>query len=107
MSCLLSPLQYIYLTRMALNVFNCVPTSPPDGNTYMAGLLQYPCGGDTQKALIFPAICAFVGYSIAVPGVALWFLRAKVRCCQELTWMNSFLVYFFCALRCLACSATL
>ena len=68
---------YIYLTRTALDVFNCVPTSPPDGNTYMAGLLQYPCGGSVQIMLLTPALVAFILYSVAVPGAALWFLRSK------------------------------
>jgi amino acid permease len=31
---------YIYITRMSLDVFNCLPTTPPDGNTYMSGLIQ-------------------------------------------------------------------
>lgn len=62
----------------ALNVFNCMPTSPPDGSSYMAGMLQYPCGGSVQKAMLFPAICAFGFYSVGVPAAALWFLRAKV-----------------------------
>lgn len=68
---------YFYLTRMALDIFNCLPTTPPDGTTYMAGLLQYPCGGAVQKAMLFPAIVAFAGYSIAAPAFALWFLRSK------------------------------
>jgi len=55
---------YIYLTRTALDVFNCVPTSPPDGNTYMAGLLQYPCGGSVQIMLLTPALVAFILYSV-------------------------------------------
>lgn len=68
---------YFYLTRMSLDIFNCLPTTPPDGSSYMAGLLQYPCGGYVQKAMLFPAIVSFIGYSIAVPAVALWFLRSK------------------------------
>ena len=68
---------YIYLTRMALDVFNCVPTNPPDGNTYMGGQLQYPCGGTTQILLLPFALLAFCGYSIALPAAALWFLRRK------------------------------
>ena len=62
----------------ALNVFNCMPTSPPDGSSYMAGMLQYPCGGKVHSAMLFPAIVAFAFYSVAVPGIALWFLRSKV-----------------------------
>lgn len=94
---------YIYITRTSLDVFNCawaqrhsvsstpafnpppltltpcpgVPTNPPDGTTYMAGLLQYPCGGPVQVMLLFPAIVGFVVYSVALPAAALWFLRAK------------------------------
>ena len=43
----------------------------------MAGLLQYPCGGPTQVFLLFPAVCSFIGYSVVVPALALWFLRSK------------------------------
>lgn len=68
---------YIYLTRMALDIFNCVPTSPPDGNTYMAGYLQYPCGGPVQIAMLTPALIAFGFYSLALPAIGLWFLRRK------------------------------
>ena len=68
---------YIYLTRMSLDVFNCLPTMPPDGKTYMGGLLQYPCGGTTQLTLLPFALIAFGLYSVAVPAAALWFLRKK------------------------------
>ena len=68
---------FIYLTRTSLDVFNCVPTSPPDGSTYMAGLIQYPCGGATQITLLPFALIAFGLYSFSVPALALWFLRAK------------------------------
>lgn len=68
---------YFYLTRMALDVFNCLPTTPPDGKTYMGGLLQYPCGGSTQLMLLPLALIAFGLYSVAVPAAALSFLRAK------------------------------
>lgn len=44
----------------------------------MNGQIQYPCGGPVQSAMLFPAIVAFGFYSIAVPGIALWFLRSKV-----------------------------
>ena len=49
----------------------------------MAGLLQYPCGGPTQVMLLPLAVLTFVGYSLTVPAVALWFLRSKrhiVKC---------------------------
>ena len=54
-----------------------------DGNTYMAGLLQYPCGGTVQLTLLPLAAVTFVAYSIAVPAIAFWFLRSKraiVKC---------------------------
>ena len=54
-----------------------VPTNPSDGNLYMGGQLQYPCGGSTQRFMLFPAVCAFVGYSIVLPAAGLWFLRSK------------------------------
>lgn len=68
---------YFYLTRMALDVLNCLPTEPPDGRSYMAGLLQYPCGGPTHLMLLPLGLIAFGVYSVAVPAVALSFLRAK------------------------------
>ena len=68
---------YLNLTRMSLDVFNCLPTTPPDGKSYMAGLLQYPCGGATQLTMLPFALIAFGLYSVAIPALALWFLRAK------------------------------
>jgi hypothetical protein len=63
--------------RMSLDVFNCLPTTPPDGNTYMAGMLQYPCGGSTQLMLLPLALVSFAAYSVALPAAGLWFVRAK------------------------------
>ena len=68
---------YFYLSRLSLDVFSCQPTTPPDGFTYMAGLLQYPCGGAVQNMLLFPAIVTFSLYSVGLPAAALLFLRAK------------------------------
>lgn len=68
---------YFYLTRMSLSVFSCLPTTPSDGFTYMAGLLQYPCGGPVHTTMLPLAAISFSLYSVAIPAAALWFLRVK------------------------------
>jgi hypothetical protein len=65
------------MQRMSLDVFNCMPTTPPDGHTYMSGMLQYPCGGPTQLMLLPLALVGFCVYSLALPAVGLWFVRSK------------------------------
>jgi hypothetical protein len=72
-----SALLFCNMQRMSLDVFNCLPTTPPDGNTYMSGMLQYPCGGSTQLMLLPLALVTFLVYSITVPAIGLWFIRAK------------------------------
>ncbi|RYY38983.1 hypothetical protein EON62_00085, partial [archaeon] len=72
---------YLYLTRTTLDVFNCTPTDPPDpaGNTYMAGLLDAPCGvpGGLQMTLLGPAIVALGLYVLCLPTAAFLFLRSR------------------------------
>jgi hypothetical protein len=46
---LLMYVMYIYLTRNVLDIFNCSPTDPPDGRTYLTAVFE-ECGipGGTQ-----------------------------------------------------------
>jgi hypothetical protein len=70
---------YIYLTRTLLDVFNCTPTSPPDGKLYLQVIFE-ECGipGGTQLALLPWAICGFLLYTAGYPiGIGLWFYRNR------------------------------
>jgi hypothetical protein len=60
---------YIYLTRTILDVFTCMPTSPPDGHLYMAATLE-PCGvpGGTQARLLPVAALALALYTVGYPA---------------------------------------
>ena len=31
---------YLYMTKSVLDIFNCIPTSPPDGNLYMSATFE-------------------------------------------------------------------
>ena len=60
---------YIFLTRMTLDVFNCMPTDPPDGNRYMAGMTEIECfEADVHVNLLFPlGLVTLVVYVLAFP----------------------------------------
>ncbi len=70
---------YIYLTKTALDVFNCNSTTPPDGRTYLE-VVFVPCGepGGLQLHLLPLAIIAFMVYSVGFPTMLLYTL-AKNR----------------------------
>jgi hypothetical protein len=72
---------YLYLTRMTLDVFNCSPTDPPDGNTYMSGMLDVICwqSGSIQVWLLPFAIFTLAFYTLGLPAAAFWFLYNKRR----------------------------
>lgn len=62
---------YVYLTRLTLDVFNCAPTDPPDGNQYMSGMTDVVCyESSLHKTLIPFAVAAFIGYVVALPTMA-------------------------------------
>ena len=68
---LLMYLMYLYLTREMFNVFICAPTTPPDGNLYLAGDMErctVPVSG-TQAALIPLALFSLLGYTVAYPCI--------------------------------------
>lgn len=70
---------YLYLTKTTFDVFNCTPTKPPDGNTYMSGNLSVPCGvpGGLQMSLVGPAVIALLVYVLGIPAFVFLFLRGK------------------------------
>ena len=77
---------YLYVTRSALDVFNCTPLDPPDPihpeYTYMTaigGELCYQEGG-LQMSLIPYAICGIIFYTIGYPCLLGWlFWKNKNR----------------------------
>jgi len=75
-------LLYIYLTRNILDVFNCKPTDPPDGKTYLTVVFE-ECGkpGGVQVTLLPAAVVACIVYIIGYPlgvGYLLWKNRETV-----------------------------
>ncbi len=66
-----------YLTRTTFDVFNCLPTNPPDGAKY--GYLQVvfePCyvQGGLQMRLLPWAIVTMIVYTFGYPGVVLYIM---------------------------------
>jgi hypothetical protein len=70
---------YLYLTRTTLDVFNCIPTVPSDGNTYMEGQIGIVCWqpGSDQMMLLPFGIVALLLYTVSLPLAALLFMRHK------------------------------
>ena len=73
---------YLYLTRTILDVFNCAPTDPPDGKTYLEVVFE-ECGvpGGLQMRLLPFAIIGLVAYTIGYPalvGLLLYKNRYKI-----------------------------
>jgi hypothetical protein len=68
-------LLYIYLTRNILDVFNCRPTDPPDGYTYLTVVFER-CGvsGGVQMTLLPAAVVAVIVYIIGYPAGVGWLL---------------------------------
>lgn len=67
---------YLYLTRTVLDVFNCNPTDPPDGYTYLSVVWER-CWvpGGVQMRLILPAIVACIVYVLGYPVLVSLLLR--------------------------------
>ncbi|KAA0171764.1 hypothetical protein FNF28_00400 [Cafeteria roenbergensis] len=59
---------YLYVSKQILDVFNCVPTSPPDGKLYLQAVFE-PCDrpGGVHETLMFPALIALGAYTIGFP----------------------------------------
>ena len=75
-STMLMYIMYIYLTRNVLDVFNCSPTDPDDGKTYLTAVFE-ECGvkGGVQMNLMPGAIIALLVYVLGYPTavfVTLW-----------------------------------
>jgi len=69
-------LLYLYITRTVLDVFDCTPTSPPDGFTYLKVVFER-CGvpGGTQLTLLPAALAGLGAYTLGYPAYiarALW-----------------------------------
>jgi len=61
---------------MTLDVFNCSPTDPPDGNLYMSGMTDIICFESETHLFLFPfGIVALGTYVIAGPLTAFFILR--------------------------------
>jgi hypothetical protein len=61
---------YIFLTKTALDLFNCNPTTPPDGHRYLEVVfVQCNKPGGMQLRMLPFAITAFLVYSIGFPVV--------------------------------------
>jgi hypothetical protein len=60
---------YLSLTKTTLDMFNCAPTNPPDGNTYLEVVFE-ECGkpGGIQMTLLPFAIITFVAYTLGYPA---------------------------------------
>ena len=59
---------YLYLSRTVMDIFNCVPTDPPDGRLYLEVVFE-PCGekGGLQVTLLPWAIVGLVVYVVGFP----------------------------------------
>lgn len=68
-SLLLFYVLYLYLVRTVLDIFNCVPTNPPDGQLYLTSVFA-PCGvpGGLQQSLVPWAALGIVVYVIGYPA---------------------------------------
>lgn len=59
---------YLYLVRTIFEVFNCIPSTPPDGQLYLQATFE-PCGvpGGTQMSLLPFAVIGLIGYGLGYP----------------------------------------
>ena len=60
---------YLHETKTILDVFNCVPTTPPDGQKYLQAVFE-PCGqkGGVQLQLMPFAVIALIVYTFGFPA---------------------------------------
>lgn len=66
---ILLQLTYLYVTKTLLDLWNCSPLNPSDGNTYMSQVFE-PCGkpGGTQQMLTPLAVFGLIFYTLGYPG---------------------------------------
>jgi hypothetical protein len=59
---------YLYITKQILDIFNCIPTDPPDGKLYLQAVFE-PCDqpGGVHETLLPIAIIAVGAYTIGFP----------------------------------------
>lgn len=71
---------YLQITKQILDIFNCVPTTPPDGRLYLQAVFE-PCDepGGVRETLIVPAIIALAVYSIGYPLFAAVVVRSNIK----------------------------
>jgi hypothetical protein len=64
---------YLFLSRQVFEVFNCSPTDPPDGKTYLSMVFE-ECGlpGGVQETLTPWAVIALLTYVLGFPAAAAW-----------------------------------
>jgi hypothetical protein len=62
-------LLYLYLTRTALDVFNCAPTSPPDGKLYLQVVFEACDAPDGVHLTFWPlALAGLLLYTVGYPA---------------------------------------
>jgi hypothetical protein len=61
---------YLYMTKVSLDIFNCSPTDPPDGNEYLEAVFE-SCSkkGGVHQTLLPWAIIFFCAYTLGYPAV--------------------------------------
>jgi hypothetical protein len=79
---------YLMVTKRVLEVFNCNPAVPDDGNLYTS-FTSLKCGGgglcrcyDTthiQSALILPSVIGILLYTLGFPLGILWIIRTNKK----------------------------
>jgi len=70
---------YLYLTQQVLSVFNCGPTDPPDGRSYLLATFEdCDAPGGTHRVLTPAAVVALLGYTMGYPAaLAVLFYRNR------------------------------
>lgn len=66
---------YLYVVRTTLDIFNCSPTTPPDGNEYMEAVFVkcYEPGGLHMRLLPFAVLFVLL-YGVGYPLLLAWLL---------------------------------
>eukprot|EP01029_Cantina_marsupialis_P015297 TRINITY_DN3351_c0_g3_i1.p1 TRINITY_DN3351_c0_g3~~TRINITY_DN3351_c0_g3_i1.p1 ORF type:complete len:1598 (+),score=418.26 TRINITY_DN3351_c0_g3_i1:934-5727(+) len=74
---------YLLLTRVTLDVFNCNPSEPSDGYTYMAAAPSIKCGSSLHGNLLIGAIISVIVYSAGYPAIVAFVLLTKRELVKE------------------------
>jgi len=75
---------YLYMTKVSLDIFNCSPTDPPDGNEYLEAVFE-SCSkkGGTHQTLLPWAIIFFCAYTLGYPGIVAFILFRNAERVKE------------------------